>query len=159
MLKNNRFARLLFVVLMLSFSLMLMGSTMLDEDLHHHELRAKLSGAAEVPGPGDPDGKGQARITLMMVGMDQHQLCWEIKVKDITLPATAAHIHSGVAGVAGPVVVPLSPPDANGYSSGCTFITHELAMDLHMHPEKYYVNDHTIDYPAGALRGQLFLGE
>jgi hypothetical protein len=158
MTRNKRITRWFSIVLVLVLSLMLMGSTMMDGE-HHHELRAKLSGAAEVPGPGDPDGKGKAKITVMMVGMEEHQVCWDIKVKDITLPAAAAHIHIGPEGAAGPIVVGLTPPGANGSSSGCKAIAHELAMNLHMHPEQYYVNVHTSDFPAGALRGQLFLAE
>jgi hypothetical protein len=44
---------------------------------------------------------------------------WRIQVTHLTLPAIAAHIHSAVAGAAGPTAVPLSPPDASGNSSGC----------------------------------------
>ena len=157
MTKNNRITRLLLVVLMLLLSVMLMGSTMMDGE-HHHELRAKLTGAAEVSG-GDQDGKGQAKVTVMMDASGNHQVCWSIKVKNITLPATAAHIHAAPAGVNGSVFVPLSPPAGDGLASGCSLIAHELAMELHMHPEQYYVNVHTTDFPVGALRGQLFLAE
>src|SRR5512139_800028 len=114
---NNRGMRWLLIVFTLVVSLTLMGSTMMDGE-HHHELRARLSGAAEVPGSGDPDGKGKAKITIMMDAMGNHQICWDIRVRDITLPATAAHIHAGPAGVADPVVFPLSAPDASGNAAG-----------------------------------------
>src|SRR5438093_12755445 len=89
-----------------------------------------MTGAQEVP-PGDPDGSGTATITL---NYGQSQVCWEITVSDITLPATAAHIHEAPAGVAGPVVVPLSPPDASGFSSGCTTVDRGLIKDIIQNP-------------------------
>ena len=95
-------------------------------------LSTTLTGAAEVPGPGDPDGSGTA--------------------------TTAAHIHVGEAGTApaNNVVVTLSPPDASGSSSGCTTVDRELAVAILENPENYYVNVHTVPFfEAGAIRGQL----
>jgi hypothetical protein len=115
-------------------------------------LAATLSGANEVPGPGDPDGTGTAQITL---NQGQGMVCWTIHVEDITLPAAAAHIHSGPADVAGPVVVTLSPPDAAGDASGCVSVDRSLIKAIRKNPSQYYVNVHTSDFPAGAVRGQL----
>ncbi len=114
----------------------------------------ELTGAAEVPRPGDLDGTGTAKIT---VNPGQEEVCWEIRVQGITLPATAAHIHVGAAGTAPPnnVVVTLSAPDASGFSSGCTTVDRELAKAILKNPENYYVNVHTTDFPGGAIRGQL----
>jgi CHRD domain len=113
-------------------------------------LTATLTGAAEVPGPGDPDGSGQATITL---NRGQGEICWELSVTGIA-PATAAHIHIGAVGVAGPVVVGLAPP-TGGSSSGCTSADPALIKAIRKNPEQYYVNVHNAEYPAGALRGQL----
>ena len=118
---------------------------------HGRTLTTTLTGAAEVP-PGDPDGTGTATITLMP---GAGQVCWEIQVSGITLPATASHIHEAPAGVAGPVVIPLSAPDANGFSSGCASVDREQILEIMRDPEGYYVNVHNVDYPSGALRGQL----
>jgi hypothetical protein len=112
-----------------------------------------LSGANEAPGPGDPDGTGSATITL---NQGTGTVCWSIQVEDITLPATAAHIHVAPAGDPGPVVVGLSAPDANGVSSGCVSdVDPALIKAIRQNPSQYYVNVHTTDFPAGALRGQL----
>jgi hypothetical protein len=111
-----------------------------------------LTGAAEAPNPGDPDGTGTATITLFP---NTSMICWEIQVSGITLPASAAHIHEAPVGVAGPVVVPLSAPDATGFASGCTSVDREEIVDILQEPDEYYVNVHNADYPAGALRGQL----
>lgn len=109
-----------------------------------------LTGAAEVPGPGDPDGSGTAFIEL---NPGTGQVCWELTVSDIA-PATAAHIHVAPAGVAGPVVVPLSAP-TSGSSSGCIGADRDLIKAIIQNPEQYYVNVHNAEFPAGALRGQL----
>jgi len=113
----------------------------------------ELTGAAEAPGPGDPDGSGTARLTLNP-GLEQ--VCWQISVTGVA-PITAAHIHKAPAGVAGGVVVPLFPPlpDADGNSSGCIAADRELILDIIQNPEEYYVNMHNVEFPAGALRGQL----
>lgn len=114
------------------------------------QLTTPLTGAEEVPGPGDPDGSGFAVITL---NSGQEEVCWELTVSNIA-PATAAHIHVGAAGVAGPVVVALSPP-TDGSSSGCVSTDPTLIKDIRKNPTNYYVNVHNAEYPAGALRGQL----
>ncbi len=160
MISNNRTLRVSIaaLVLLLSFALMGANTYNTDDHVHEHELKAKLSGRAEVPGPGDSDGKGHANITLTMEG-EEHLVCWNIHVKNIVLPAAAAHIHFGGVGVAGPVVVTLSAPDARGNARGCTTVTHDLHMNLHMHPEQYYVNVHNSVFPGGAVRGQLFLAD
>jgi hypothetical protein len=111
-----------------------------------------LTGSAEVPGPGDPDGSGTAELRL---NPGQEEVCFTIEVEDIALPATGAHIHVGSADVAGPVVVALVPPDATGTSSACVPADRELVREILRNPDAYYVNVHTSEYPAGAVRGQL----
>jgi hypothetical protein len=111
-----------------------------------------LTGAAEVPGPGDPDGSGTAWLRL---NPGQEEVCFELSVSNIALPATGAHIHVGTADVAGPVVVPLTAPDGSGTSSGCVSADQDLILDIMQNPEGYYVNVHSTEFPAGAVRGQL----
>jgi CHRD domain len=113
-------------------------------------LTATLTGAAEVPGPGDPDGAGTAAITL---NQGQNEVCFELTVSDIAA-ATLAHIHSGAAGAAGPAVVTLTPP-AEGSSKGCVSADAELIKNIRQNPQDFYVNVHNADFPDGAVRGQL----
>ena len=114
-------------------------------------LIAELTGAAEVPNPGDPDGSGSAHVTL---NQGAGEVCFELTVSDIA-PAVAAHIHVGAAGVPGPVMVGLSPP-TEGSSSGCvTGVDPDLIKAIRQNPEAYYVNVHNADFPGGAVRGQL----
>lgn len=114
------------------------------------KLATALTGAAEVPGPGDPDGSGTATVT---VNPGQNRVCYELTVSNI-VAATAAHIHEGAAGVAGPVRVTLSAPN-DGDSAGCVDVARELALEILRDPGDYYVNVHNSAFPAGAVRGQL----
>ena len=115
-------------------------------------LVATLTGPAEVPDPGDPDGTGTAEIEL---NDDDNEVCWDITVANITLPATAAHIHTGAAGVPGGVLVTLSAPNAAGTASGCVGATDDVVDDIIANPGSFYVNVHNADFPGGAVRGQL----
>ena len=108
--------------------------------------------AAGVPNQGDLDGEGTAQLTL---NSGLGEICWVIQVSDITLPSTGAHIHVGSSTTTGPVVVGLTAPDLTGTSSGCAAVDRELVKAIRQNPENYYVNVHTADYPAGAVRGQL----
>lgn len=110
----------------------------------------ELGGTSEVPGPGDPDGRGFAEISV--VGRFD-RLCYELTVLNID-PATAAHIHRGAAGVAGPPVVTLDAP-SDGESRGCLRLESGLAEEIERNPTGFYVNVHNAAFPAGAIRGQL----
>ncbi|WP_395672063.1 CHRD domain-containing protein [Phenylobacterium sp.] len=113
-------------------------------------LSAALTGAAEAPNPGDPDGTGSASLR---VNLGQSQICYELQVAGIA-PATMAHIHKAPPGQAGPVVVPLTAP-ADGKSAACATAAADLVKDILQNPAAYYVNVHNADFPPGAIRGQL----
>ena len=115
------------------------------------KLQTSLTGAAEVPGPGDTDGRGTATVT---VNPGQKRICYKLSVTNIA-PATAAHIHEGARTVAGPVVVSLGAPNASGMRSGCVTVTRALALEILKDPGDYYVNVHNPAFPSGAVRGQL----
>ncbi len=109
-----------------------------------------LTGAAEVP-PGDPDATGTATV---WINPGTGTVCYDWSVSNAA-PIAAAHIHHAVAGVAGPVVVPL-PPTGLSSGSGCTTgVDRGLALDIIEHPWEYYVNTHNGEFPAGVARGQL----
>ena len=113
------------------------------------ELRADLAGANEVPGPGDPNGTGEAHVFGAVGHPDT--LCFVLFVDQIGKP-TMAHIHRGAAGVAGPIRVPFKTP-TNGQSAGCVSTT--LASRILANPANWYVNVHNAAFPGGAIRGQL----
>ena len=111
---------------------------------------AALAGTFEVPGPGDPDGTGTAEVTVIDA---TDNVCYELDVRDIA-PATAAHIHRGALGEAGPPVVTLEPP-TDGERDGCVAASGAVADEIEANPGLFYVNVHNAEYPNGAIRGQL----
>jgi hypothetical protein len=111
-------------------------------------LEASLTGEKEVPGPGDPNGWGEADVKVYKA-----KVCYELEVERIK-PANAAHIHRGAPNAAGDIVVKLKAP-TDGSSEGCKAISKQLSKKLREHPSHYYVNVHNEPYPDGAIRGQL----
>jgi hypothetical protein len=122
-----------------------------NEDQGGRPLSASLTGAAEVPGPGDTDGTGSVKITL---NQGKGQICFDLTVSNIAA-ATAAHIHAAPAGQAGDVVVTLAPPPAGGSSKNCVSADQDLIKKIRQNPENYYVNVHNAEFADGAIRGQL----
>jgi len=119
-------------------------------DAGKKRLTANLTGAAEVPGPGDVDGKGKAILELDPAN---DRLCVKLRVEGIDA-ATMAHVHVGVVGSAGDAVVKLDPP-TKGSSTSCKQIPPEVTAGLLKTPANYYVNVHNDAFPNGAIRGQL----
>ncbi|WP_181767671.1 CHRD domain-containing protein [Streptomyces albidus (ex Kaewkla and Franco 2022)] len=126
----------------------------------HH--RVALTGAQEVPGPGDPDGTGTFRYSIK-----HDRLCYSLSVTDIAAP-TAAHIHFGQAGETGPVAVALRTPPVDGTSRGCiraqrtqtpanasTVLTRWELDGIKRNSFFFYVNVHNAEFTDGAIRGQL----
>lgn len=108
-----------------------------------------LEGEVEVP-VGDLDGTG---TFTAVVNPGQKRICYDITVALIDTP-TAAHIHIGAAGVAGPPIIPFATPPL-GTSAACANATSRQLAQIIAKPELYYVNVHNATYPAGAIRGQL----
>lgn len=121
---------------------------------HHlqdgRKLSGTLSGAAEIPGPGDADGTGTIEAR---VNPGQGEFCYTLTASGIAA-ATMAHIHTGAAGVSGPVAIALTAP-SGGSSSGCVTIDKTLAQAIVSNPGGYYANVHNAEFPGGAVRGQL----
>ncbi|HWB89133.1 MAG TPA: CHRD domain-containing protein [Acidimicrobiia bacterium] len=117
-------------------------------------LSTAMSGAAEVPGPGDPDATGQADFTF---NPGQDEICYDLSWANINGTVTAAHIHPAPAGVAGPVLVPLplTSSAGTGESSGCVEVERATVKEIMKNGSNYYVNVHSTEFPAGAIRGQL----
>jgi hypothetical protein len=120
------------------------------------DFRVNLRGSSEVPGPGDPDAK--AAVANIDVSNDETpEACFNVRIDNVS-QTTAMHIHKGVAGASGPVVVDLGNLDfsiSSATAAGCVAIAKDLADDLLANPQGYYLNVHTTEYPSGAARGQL----
>ena len=79
-------------------------------------------------------------------------LTWKLTFGRLSGSATAAHIHSGVKGKAGPVLIPLCGP-CTSPASGTATVTASQVTD--MASGKDYVNVHTGKNPNGEIRGQI----
>lgn len=115
-------------------------------------LTADLAGVTEGENPGNPDGSGSATITL---DPESGEVCWDMTAEDIGA-VTQSHIHTGAEGASGGVLIPLDVDGFDGTTEGCT--SDVAAADIQMvldNPAGFYVNLHTTDFPAGAIRGQL----
>lgn len=134
------------------------GAAVAPADAPDATLHTVLTGAQEIPGPGDDDGRGA--FAAIVQG---DRLCYVLVATRIE-PPVAAHIHAGPADVAGPIVVGLNVPDR--VSHGCIqavddalntteTLTHSELAAIVASPSQFYVNVHTPSFPAGAIRGQL----
>jgi hypothetical protein len=127
----------------------------LNKVLRNGPLAALADGDQEVTG-GDVDGSATA-----FVKASGSKVTYSLKWNGTASP-TAGHIHSGKAGVNGPVAVPFfAAPDGLGQSiTGIAGVVKDLDFDtvkgIRQHPSNYYVNIHNAEFPGGAVRGQLF---
>lgn len=123
--------------------------------------KATLTGDQEVPGPGDPNGRGRLEFKI-----HDNTLCYRLQVKRINTP-TAAHIHFGKKGEAGPIAVTLKTPPKRGWVEDCITARDQKANNserrlarwelkgIKEDPRLFYVNVHNKKFPDGAVRGQL----
>ena len=108
---------------------------------------ATLTGAQETP-PVTSAGTGTSAVIVDAAGAN---IRYHVKVTGIT--PTAAHIHNGLGGIAGPVVHPLTPvaTTIDGTVAALATDAADLA-DGH-----FYVNVHTTLNAGGEIRGQLMV--
>jgi CHRD domain len=122
---------------------------------------AELTGAQERPTPVQTQGEGEAKFES-----DGTSVAFELKWKDLSSPASAAHLHCGGPEEAGPVGVTLfagamgtegevqgsfTAPDA-GNACGWEDLADVLEA---MATGDAYVNVHTTQFPGGEIRGQV----
>jgi len=111
----------------------------------------------------DPDGSGTAELT---VDLKAGTVCYDITVTNIGVPTEPiagignAHIHSHPEG--GAIAVDLDTQFAavagveNTYQAKeCVKAKRGAVVDILLHPEDYYVNVHTVNFPGGAVQGDL----
>jgi hypothetical protein len=139
-----------------SFALIL-GLNACDDD-DTETLTASLAASNEVP-PTASTATGTATFEV-----DGTTIRYEIRVNGGNA-ITAAHIHSGAAGVNGPVRVPLFTGATTGAISGVlssgTFTAAEVqgitfdALLAEMRAGNAYANVHSTTYPGGEIRAQI----
>ena len=117
-----------------------------------------MNGGQETPA-NNTKGTGSATFTL-----DGTKLNYSIEIKDLSGPATAAHIHVGAPGVAGPPVYTFTvKPMASGtIASGTIDLTRDASAGVSsdsltrlLANGNAYVNVHSKNFPAGEIRGQV----
>jgi hypothetical protein len=114
-----------------------------------------MDGMQEVPAAGDPDGRGVGFVGFRGRTTVRFAFTWSA----IAAP-TAAHIHIGDVAQAGPVVVPFFATPT-GLPAALNGVCGEVEADaalvhrIRNAPSRYYVNLHNVDFPGGAIRGQL----
>ncbi|MGH9279854.1 MAG: CHRD domain-containing protein [Acidimicrobiales bacterium] len=118
-------------------------------------IKTHLTGAAERPGPGDPDAAGDA---VIYIDDDTNFLCLSLKWGGVDGTPSGLHIHFAPPTAPGPVVVPFAVPPAGTTSTfQCVAVANEALLDnISVNPQQYYLNLHSTPlYPGGAIRGQL----
>lgn len=112
-----------------------------------------LNGANEVPSVNTT----AAGVGILAYSPGNFTIRYYIAVNGLSGAITAAHIHSGAAGVNGPVITPLVQGLPNLLSG--TLSTTSLPVDFFQKliAGTLYVNVHTAANPGGEIRGQLSL--
>ena len=111
-------------------------------------LALTLTGDVEAPGPGSA-GTAEATLTY-----DGNELCVEGTTTGVG-PIIGGHIHGAPAGQSGDIVIDLGiTTAADGPFEGCATVGAEGGVVVE-DPTNYYLNLHTEEFPAGAVRAQL----
>ncbi|QUL38432.1 CHRD domain-containing protein [Erythrobacter sp. JK5] len=118
-------------------NLAFIGTSMFGEQEVDHE------GAGE-----DASGDFSAELDLKA-----GRMCYMLEIQGLD-GFTAAHLHKGRLGENGPPVVTLELLGEDGRDI-CVNVDPQLLKDIAKNKAKYYVNVHTEEFPAGAVRGQL----
>lgn len=118
------------------------------------KFKAALNIGQEVPHPKGTKAGAAGKFNATLTGTS---LKWTLTFAHLTGPATAAHIHTGVRGKAGNVLVALCGPctsPAQGTATGLT-----AAEIKTMEKAGTYVNVHTSKNGNGEIRGQITVAQ
>jgi hypothetical protein len=121
-------------------------------------LKANLNGNAVVPGPGDLDGSAEAKVSARP---GELKICVRMEYELGVGRATAIHIHDAGASAQGSAIATLYEEAVGGAPGPSLIIGCEgkmpkpLVRRVAKHPRRFYIDFHTLDFPDGAIRGQL----
>jgi Cu/Zn superoxide dismutase len=116
-------------------------------------LKTSLRASQERPKPKGSVRRARGAFTVTITKQGSSAvLVWQLTFNRLTGKAIAAHIHSGVRGKPGPVIVPLCAPCRSGARGRATVNASVLNA---LQSGRTYVNVHTAKNPAGEIRGQL----
>lgn len=102
---------------------------------------------------GDPDGRGEATVTLYP---EENRAEVRLDYSNIA-PPTAMHLREGPTGLVGNVVLPfvIERDDGGSLTAARTSAKPGIVETILASPGKYYLVVINEEYPVGALRGQL----
>jgi hypothetical protein len=143
-----------------------------DPNTTKYTFTAHLLPANEVPPVTGAESTGSGDVTItMFVAKDSSGNASSASINfDATFSGfppgtalTAAHIHPGVAGTNGSVLVSTSitageitfPAGSGSLSKQSLFVSADNANAIIANPSAYYFNIHTAANPGGVARGQL----
>jgi Cu/Zn superoxide dismutase len=116
-------------------------------------VKTTLRASQERPRPKGKVAKARGTFTATITRSGTSGvIAWKLTFGKLTGKAVAAHIHSGVRGKAGPVIVPLCAPCKSGRTGRATVSASVLSA---LEAGRAYVNVHTKRNPAGEIRGQV----
>jgi hypothetical protein len=110
---------------------------------------AVLNAGQEVPHPAGTKAGASGKFTATASGTT---LTWKLTFGHLSGPATAAHVHTGIKGKAGAVLIPLCGPCTSPASGTATVTATQIAD---MGAGKDYVNVHTTKNANGEIRAQI----
>ena len=123
-----------------------------------------LSPAAETP-PCANAAAGATGTAMVTIPGDNSSVSVSLTYSGLSGPATAAHIHSGTAAAAGPVVLPFTGSLTSPFSSTLTAANYVAASGAPADFPTFvaalkaggagYVNVHTARCPAGEIRAEI----
>ncbi len=123
--------------------------------VYNTQLRAEN----EPNGASTTESLGHAQVKILANGTIEFTLILNNKSDETFIQS---HIHHAPAGVNGPIFWDfflLADPDLTGPHPELRGIASPRAAavlaDLIAHPDQYYVNVHSSNFPGGAVRGQL----
>ena len=118
---------------------------------------AVLTAAEEVPLCAPASNASRGLAVFHVIDQAAGTVRYRLVANNLPGDSTAAHIHVGGRGVAGPVVqaLPFPPGAENGVIGEGTFTNAALLAALQATPQNYYVNVHSTVCPSGVIRGQL----
>jgi hypothetical protein len=135
---------------------------------------ANMSAAQETPtavGGGEQNATGTATVTITTTRDAAHAITggtaqFQFTVTNLVSTSTIilAHIHTGAAGVAGPVLVNSeisaataipTPAGSASFDRSGLAITAAAINSIVANPAGFYFNVHTTANPGGVVRGQL----
>jgi CHRD domain-containing protein len=116
-------------------------------------VKTTLRASQERPKPKGKLGRATGTFTATVTRSGTSgAIVWRLTFGKLTGHAVAAHIHSGVRGKSGPVIVPLCAPCKSGARGRAT--VNASVLDA-LEAGRAYVNVHTKKNPAGEIRGQI----